>query len=92
MRLMDSASDLQKDPNAGVEAGVYSVAATVHLRLEEFKIGVDAEAILKLKGMQKQRYQRFVLPMAKRTIEKGSALNAQEGNAVLARAYGHWHR
>ena len=92
MRLMENASDPQQDPNSGVEAGVYSVAATVHLRLEEFKIGVDAEAILKLKGMQKQRYQRFVLPMAKRTIEKGSALNAQEGNAVLARAYGHWHR
>lgn len=84
IRLIGGATDPRQDPNSVVEANVFTVAAMVHLRLQEYRSGVNADSILNLKGIKKQMFQHVALPMAKRTIEKGSTLNAQESNAVMA--------
>jgi MYND finger len=83
VRLIGGANPRQ-DPSSVVEANVYTVAAMVHLRLLEYRSGVNAEAVLNPKGMKKQMFQHVAIPYAKRMIEKGTTLNAQESNAVMA--------
>jgi MYND finger len=83
LRLIGGANPRQ-DPGSKVEGNVYTVAAMVHLRLQEYRSGVNAEAILNPKGIKKQMFQHVAIPFAKRTIEKGGMLNAQESNAVMA--------
>jgi MYND finger len=88
LHLIDGVSNPLSDPVTTPFSGVSLTAATVQLRLEEFRIGVNAEAIFDLTGSRKQNYQRLLLPLAKRAIEKGSGLNAQEASAVMALAQG----
>jgi hypothetical protein len=92
IRLLESrASDPRLDPGGMAEGCVCFTAAAVHYRLQAFRIGVNAEAIYNLKGTIKLGYLA-VAPLAKRFIEKGSALSLQETSAVMARSYGLGHR
>jgi MYND finger len=83
VRIIAGANPRQ-DPNSTVEANVCTVAAMVHLRLQEYRSGVNAESILNLKGVKKEMFQHVAIPLAKRMLEKGRILNAQESNAVMA--------
>jgi hypothetical protein len=88
LHLIDGVSNPLSNPITTPFSEVSLTAATVQLRLEEFRIGVNAEAIFDLTESRKQNYQRLLLPLAKRAIAKGSGLNAREASAVMALAQG----
>lgn len=71
IRIIVGANQRQ-DPSSKVEANVCTVSAMIHLRLQEYRSGVNAESILNLKGMKKDMFQHVAIPYAKRMLEKGA--------------------
>jgi hypothetical protein len=54
----------------GIEAGMSACAAMIAYRCRELGVNLKVEKILGMNGIQKARYQKHIVPLAKRTIER----------------------
>ena len=70
------------DTNSNIEGLLHQVAAMIHCRLQEYKVPVDFESQLKLRGTPALLHRDLAVPCAEATIRKGSALTVQESNQV----------
>jgi hypothetical protein len=54
-------------------------------RVREFEIGLDFSKLLKMKGLEKNRYEQMAVPLGEATILKGGTLtNVEAKEAMVA--------
>jgi MYND finger len=70
-----------------LQATVFEVAATVQVRIQEYRIGINVVSILDLNGKFKFLFQHIAVPDAERELATGRHLNAQEATAGMARVF-----
>ena len=78
-----------QDRNKSIASLFHQVAAMIHYRLTEYKVPVDFEALLKLKGIPAQLHRSCAVPFAEGTIKKGFILTNQEAQQVMTAASPH---
>jgi hypothetical protein len=74
----------ERDPGGTLEGMMMQIAAMIHYRLKEYKVEIDFEKLLKLKGICAQTYKSMAVPLAEATIKKGATLTNDEARGAMA--------
>jgi hypothetical protein len=84
--LLEEVNELDNRDTGGVVQGmIYQSIAMLSYRVREFEIDSDFCKQLKMKGLEKNRYEQMAVPIGEATIEKGGTLtNVEAKEAMMA--------
>jgi hypothetical protein len=84
--LLEEVNELdQRDPGGAVQGMIYQSIAMLSYRVREFEIDLDFSKQLKMKGLEKNKYEQVAVPLGEATIEKGGTLtNVEAKEAMVA--------
>jgi hypothetical protein len=75
----------QRDTGNVVQGMIYQSIAMLSYRVREFEIDSDFSKQLKMKGLEKNKYEQMAVPLGEATIEKGGTLtNVEAKEAMMA--------
>jgi hypothetical protein len=73
----------ERDPGSALEGILNQVIAMVAYWTREFKVDVDFEKLIALKGSRKQMYDTMAVPYGEGMIKKGKTLTNPEAQAAI---------
>ena len=73
----------ERDYNSALEGILNQVIAMIAYWTREFKVDVDIDKLMALKGSRKQMYETMAVPLGEGMIKKGKTLTNPEGQAAM---------
>jgi hypothetical protein len=83
--LLEEVNELdQRDTGVVVQGMIYQSIAMLSYRVREFEIDLDFSKQLKMKGLEKSKYEQVAIPIGEATIVKGGTLTNVEAKEAMA--------